>query len=47
MWKRVAGRAEKISAGSMLIGIFQNRLRAVLFGLQGIIAILRLERSIK
>jgi hypothetical protein len=45
--KRIADWAEKISAGSMLIGIFQNRPSAVLFGLAVIILALRLERSIK
>ena len=47
MLKRIVDWAEKISAGSMLIGIFQDRPGAVIFGLIVFILALRLEGSIK
>jgi hypothetical protein len=47
MLKRVADWLEKISAGSMLIGLYQGNNYAVLFGFFLIIVALYLEWRIK
>ena len=45
--KRIVDWLEKISAGSMLIGIFQDRPSAVIFGLVIFVLALKLERRMK
>ena len=45
--KTYCGLVGKISAGSMLIGIFQDRPGAVIFGLVVFVLALKLERSMK
>ena len=47
MVKRIVDWSEKISAGSMLIGIFQDRPGAVIFGLIIFVLALKLERDMQ
>ena len=47
MLKRIADWLEKMSAGSMLIGLFQGNATAILFGLCLFGAILLIQRRLE
>ena len=47
MLKRIADWLEKISAGSMLIGLYQENAVAILFGLLLFVAIVIIQRRLQ
>ena len=47
MRKRIADILEKFAVGSLLVGLYQQRLLAVMFGVAGLIACLHVTRRIE